>query len=108
MRTSTLDDNFDGKPDKWITYNDLFDFVVKVDTDFDGKADATEIYVHGLKHRTDWHPNDSAIIERRQIFERDVLKEELVDTDLDGIFDQRITYDRFERPIAKTKCRIPN
>jgi hypothetical protein len=108
IRTGTLDDNFDGKPDKWITFKDEFDYVVKADTDFDGKPDATIYYVNGLKQRVDWHPNDSAIIERRQLFEHEVLKEELVDTDQDGIFDQKITYDRFERPIAKTKCRIPN
>lgn len=108
LRTATLDDNFDGKPDVWITYKNEFNYTMKVDTDFDGKPDATIFYVNGLKQRVDWHPNDSAIIERRQIFEHEVLKEELVDTDQDGIFDQKITYDRFERPIAKTKCRIPN
>ena len=108
LRTGTLDNNFDGKPDAWVTFKNEFNSVTKLDTDFDGKPDATIFFVNGLKQRVDWHPNDSPIIERRQIFEHEVLKEELVDTDQDGIFDQRITYDRFERPIAKTKCRIPN
>jgi hypothetical protein len=108
ISTGTLDDNFDGKPDVWITYKNEFNYTMKVDTDFDGKPDATIYYVNGLKQRVDWYPNDSPIIERRQLFEHEVLKEELVDTDQDGIFDLRITYDRYERPIAKTKCRIPN
>jgi hypothetical protein len=107
-RTATLDNNFDGEPDAWITYKDEFNYTVKMDTDFDGKPDATIYVVNGLKQRVDWHPNDSPIIERRQIFEHDVFKEELVDTDLDGIFDLKITYDRYERPIAKAKCWIPN
>ncbi len=89
-------------------YKNEFNYTMKVDTDFDGKPDVTIFYVNGMRQRADWYPHDSAIIERRQIFEHDVLKEELVDTDQDGIFDQKITYDRFERPIAKTKCRIPN
>ncbi len=108
IRSGILDDNFDGEPDVWVTYKNEFNYTMKVDTDFDGKPDATIFYVNGLKQRVDWHPNDSPIVERRQIFEHEVLKEELVDTDGDGIFDQKITYDRFERPIAKTKCWIPN
>jgi hypothetical protein len=79
---------------------------MKVDTNFDGKADATVYVVNGLVHRWDWHPNESAIIERRELYEHDIKKEELVDTDGDGIFDLKITYDRFERPISKTMVRI--
>jgi hypothetical protein len=108
LHTSTYDNNFDGKPDSWITYKDRFTWVEKIDTDFDGKPDATIFYVNGLKQRVDWHPNDSANIERREIYEHDVLKKAYVDTDGDGIFDQEITYDRYERPIAKDKCWIPS
>ncbi len=108
VRSATLDNNFDGKPDVRITYKDEFNHVEKVDTDFDGTPDATMHFVNGLLNKVDWHPHDSSIIERRQIFEYGILKEELVDTDLDGIFDVKITYDRYERPIARTKCWIPN
>ncbi len=108
IRSATFDDNFDGEPDVWVTYKNRFNYVMRMDTDFDGKPDETVYYVNGQKQRVDWQPNDSPIIERRQTFEHEVLKEELVDTDLDGVFDQKITYDRYERPIAKTKCWIPN
>jgi len=108
ISTVTYDDNFDGQPDRWATYKDAFDYVERVDTDFDGKPDATIYYVNGLRKRVDWHPRDAAIIERREIHEHGVLKEALVDTDLDGIFDLKITYDRYERPIEKTKVWIPN
>lgn len=108
LRTSEYDNNFDGKPDVWVTYKDRFNFVEKYDTDFDGTPDATVFYVNGLKQRVDWYPNDSAIIVRREFYEHGLLKEALVDTDGDGIFDQRITYDRYERPIGKAKCWVPN
>ncbi len=103
IRSSTYDENFDGEPDAWATYKNQFNSVTKLDTDFDGKADATVVYVNGLKQRTDWHPNDSPIIERRQLFKHEVLREELVDSDRDGNFDLRITYDRYERPLETTK-----
>jgi Putative prokaryotic signal transducing protein len=103
LRTGTFDNDFDGRPDVWVEYKDQFNSVEKVDTDFDGKPDATIFYANGLTLRRDWHPNNSAIIERRQIYKNGVLKEELVDTDRDGNFDLKITYDPFERPIKKTK-----
>jgi hypothetical protein len=102
-RTGAYDNNFDGQPDTWLEYKDPFNYVAKWDTDFDGKPDATDFYVNGLKQRTDWHPNDSPIIERRELYENGVLKEKLVDTDLDGNFDLRITYDQYERPIETTQ-----
>jgi hypothetical protein len=103
IHTGTSDNNFDGEPDVWITYKDPFNYVMKVDTDFDGKADATVYYVDDLIQRTDWHPKDSSIIERRQLYKHGLLREELLDIDLDGNFDERIIYDRYERPISKTK-----
>jgi hypothetical protein len=106
-RTSSYDDRFSGRPNRWMTYKDRFNIEEKVDTDFDGKPDATTFYVNGVQQRRDWHPNDSAIIERRERYENGVLKEKLVDTDGDGIFDLRITYDRYERPSGESKCWIP-
>ena len=43
-----------------------------------------------------------------EFYEHGLLKEALVHTDGDGIFDQRITYDRYERPVGKAKCWVPN
>lgn len=108
LHTSEYDNNFDGKPDDWATYKDRFNYVQKIDTDFDGKPDVTIFVVNGLRQRYDWHPHDSANIERREFCEHGILKEKLVDTDGDGIFDKKIIYDRHERPIAEEKCWIPN
>jgi hypothetical protein len=106
ISTSAYDDNFKGQPNRWATYKDRFNYVEKVDTDFDGKVDVTIHYVNDLEHRRDWHPGDSAIIERRDIYEYGILKEVLRDTDRDGVFDSKTTYDRFERPKETTKCWV--
>jgi hypothetical protein len=106
--TAADDNSFSGQPNRWTTHKDRFNYEVKVDTDFDGKPDLTVIYVNGVKQKVDWHPNDSTIIERRELYEHDVLKEKLVDTDGDGIFDLKITYDPYERPTGESKVRIPN
>ena len=102
MRAATMDDNFDGRPDRWITFKTIFDSVEKADTDYDGIPDATIHYVNDLKQSVDWHPKGSPITERRQFFEHGVLREELIDTDGDGILDQRIMYDSYERPVSRS------
>jgi hypothetical protein len=106
INTSAYDDNFQGQPNRWATYKDLFNYVEKVDTDFDGKPDVTVYYFNSLVQRKDWYPGDSPIIERREVYEHGVLKEVLRDTDHDGIFDSKTTYDRYERPKETTKCWI--
>jgi hypothetical protein len=106
IRTSEYDDTFRGQPNRWIEYKDRFNYVEKCDTDFDGKPDATTFTVNGLTQRVDWHPKDSGILERRELYEHGVLKEKLVDTDRDGIFDLRITYDSYWNPIKEAKCWI--
>ena len=106
IRTAEYDNNFDGVPDVWVTYEDRFKYVMRYDTDFDGKPDATDYYVNGIKQRTDWYPGDSPIIERRELYVHGLLKEKLVDTDGDGYFDLKITYDPYERPISETKVML--
>jgi hypothetical protein len=104
--SAEYDNNFDADPDVWVTYEDRFNFIEKYDTDFDGKPDVTIFYVNDVKKRVDWYPGDSPIIERRELYEHGVLKEKLVDTDGDGYFDLKITYDAYERPIGEAKVRI--
>jgi hypothetical protein len=108
LRTSEYDDTFQGRKNRWTKFKDPFNCVEKVDTDSDGKSDVTHFYVNGLTQRVDWHPKDSSTIERRELYKHGLLKEKLVDTDGDGIFDRKITYDDYERPIAESKCRIPD
>ncbi len=108
LRTSEYDDTFRGRKNRWTKFKDPFNCVEKVDTDSDGKSDVTRFYVNGLTQRVDWHPKDSSTIERRELYRNGLLKEKLVDTNGDGIFDRKIIYDSYERPIEESTCRIPD
>ncbi len=105
IRTSEYDDTFRGQPNRWIEYKDRFNYVEKWDTDFDGKPDATTLYVNGLVKRIDWHPKGHGLA-ARDLYERGVLQEKLLDIDSDGIFHRRITYDRYGNQIGEHKCWI--
>jgi hypothetical protein len=107
LRYAEYDNNFDGRPDVWVTFKDKFNYEMREDTDFNGKPDRTIFFVNDLMQKVDWYPKDSPIIERRELYEHGILKEKLVDTDGDGIFDLRIAYDSYERPIGETKVSIP-
>lgn len=101
------DNNFDGKPDTWVTYKDEFNYILETDTDFDGKPDCASYFADGVVQKIDWHVRNSTDVDLRAFYDDGVLKLKLVDTDGDGVFDLRIIYDHFERPIAEEKCWIP-
>lgn len=92
---SESDDNFDGTIDGWSIYKNQNNYQSKLDTDFDGHPDATAFIVSGLAQKIDWHPRNSQIVERREKFHNGVKTEELLDTNKDGKFDIKITYDPF-------------
>jgi Putative prokaryotic signal transducing protein len=104
--STAFDDNFDGKPDKWIICKGRWSWVERIDTDFDGTPDVTIYVVNDMFQREDWHPKGSKIIERREVYKNGLLKEILTDTNHDGVFNLKTTYDPYKRPIETTKCRI--
>jgi len=99
------DDNFDGRIDCWAKYQNENTYEVQIDTDFNGQPDATIYFVHQLKARTDWHPNNSSVIERREVFEHGNKKEELIDSDRDGKFDLKILFDSFGKEVQRIKLK---
>jgi hypothetical protein len=95
LASAEFDDNFDNKIDGWAKYRDENNLDLKIDTDFNGKPDATIYMVNQLKVKVDWYPNESSILQKREIYEHGNKKEELIDTDVDGKFDLKIIYDAF-------------
>jgi hypothetical protein len=93
------DRNFDGKIDVWWTYEDGIVVSGESDIDFNGVVDATFYYVDGVLYSIDFHPNGSEIVTKRQLFEHGVLKEEWVDKNGDGTFDERVIFDLLENPV---------
>jgi hypothetical protein len=105
LETVESDQNFDGKIDVWWTYENGVVTSGKSDNDFNGEPDVTFYYVDGVLDSADFHPNGSKIVPKKQIFEHGVLKEEWVDKDMDGKFDQRIIFDHLENPIRTLPFR---
>lgn len=96
-----LDCNFDGRPDVWFTAGPRGDYInSRFDSDFDGRADAFTSFVHGQASQTDWRPGETNVTILRQVFEKGVLREELRDTDGNGLFDVSVRYDAFNTPVS--------
>ena len=103
MARSESDDNFDGSVDGWAHYKDTNNFTVKYDFDFDGTTDATYYYEDGIKQRVDWHPGNSALIARRQIFKNSIKVIEYIDDNNDGSFDIVVNFDAFETEVSRSQ-----
>lgn len=99
------DDNFDGKPDAWAQDLQGVRISSQEDTDFNGKPDVTYSFKFGLPSEAIWTWQDSGVLWKKELFEHGSLRSELVDTNRDGVFDEKITYDAFGRP---TKTEKPN
>ncbi|MCJ7546024.1 MAG: DUF2007 domain-containing protein [Deltaproteobacteria bacterium] len=95
------DRNFDGAPDIWAEYKNGLLALEKDDNDFNGKPDVTYYFEKGVVSIAEFFLNEAPIITKKQIFRDGVLREEWVDKDLDGKFDERIIFDFEQNPINK-------
>ncbi len=98
---ATFDRNFDGAEDDWWEYKDGLETVGKADNDFNGKPDVTYYCENGVLSIAEYHLNEATTITKKQIFRDGVFKEEWVDKDLDGQFDERIMFDLEQNPVKK-------
>ena len=105
LATVEVDQNFDGKTDAWWTYENGIISFGQVDKDFNGVSDVTYFYVNGVLYSAEFRPNAAKTVAKKQIFKHGVLKEEWVDKDMDGKFDQRIIFDYLENPIMTIPFR---
>ncbi len=105
IKSCETDDNFDCKVDGWFTFVDRNNSQSKFDTDFDGVPDVTDYIAKGLIQRVDWHPHDSGIIVRREIFKDGIKSKEYLDTDKDGDFDIKIGFNQFEQEISRSSYK---
>jgi hypothetical protein len=97
------DANFDGKADLWLEFLHDLPATSRVDTDFNGQADVTYHFSRGVTFRADWADQDSGKLWKRASFRNGYIFEELIDTDRNGAFDTKVTYDAFANPIQTVK-----
>jgi hypothetical protein len=95
------DQNRDGKVDLWGSYQPLdLSGQVSMDTDFDGTPDSVTFCMSSLIQRTDWLPNGTTNIVKRDLYSHGVYTEELHDLDRNGTFDISIRFDFMGNPIS--------
>ena len=100
VKTAT-DRNSDGKADVWWEYKNGLVALEKADNDFNGTPDVTYYFEDGVVSIAEFRPNEATEITKKQIFQYGVLREEWIDKDLDGKFDERIIFDFLENPVKK-------
>jgi hypothetical protein len=89
------DDNFDGKWDSWWKSEGDVQLESTADTDFNGVVDATTTYSNSVACQTDFRPNGSESLTRRELHRNGVFFKELIDTNGDGTLDLETEYDAF-------------
>jgi hypothetical protein len=98
------DCNFDGKIDVWGTYDGRA--VVsqsKVDVDFDGQPDVTHFFQFGLTKESHYVLPASGLVWKKQFYTNGILREELLDRNRDGKFDEKLLYDVYGVETGKEK-----
>jgi len=98
---AAYDRNLDGAPDVWGEYKDDLVTSEKEDNDFNGKTDVTYYRESGVVSIAEFRLNEATTITKKQIFRDGVLREEWVDKDLDGQFDERVIFDLEHNPVKK-------
>ncbi len=122
-----LDQNFDGKLDLWQRWTGNVVASSERDTNYDGRIDARFVYRHGVEssseHDLDHNgefdasvtyragnvetvevrPNGSPVVTRREEYSNCVLQTEWVDTDTNGVFDLKRTFDPMGSEVDETR-----
>lgn len=102
---SESDNDFDGLIDTWGAYKNGNVAQIDVDTNNDDEPDIIEYYKHGIFVEQEWFIASRKIIHKRAFFRLGIKHEELIDENLDGKFDKKITYNSSERPVSVQKLR---
>jgi hypothetical protein len=101
------DVNFDGKIDIWGTYDARgMASQSKADVDFDGKPDVTHFYQFGLLKECHYILPilpDSSLVWKKAFYTNGILREELLDRDRDGKFDEKLFFDVFGVEVKKER-----
>jgi hypothetical protein len=93
------DNNFDGKPDEFVTYSDNEITGIERDTDFNGVPDEFLTYREHLPQQLDIKPNGSKFTTVRQFYSNGVTTEIWSGGDSNGNFREKVAYDPFFNPI---------
>jgi hypothetical protein len=98
------DSNFDGKVDVWGTYDGRgLPSQSKEDLDFDGKPEVTQFFQFGLVKESHYILLPSGLAWKKNFYTNGLLREELIDRDRDGKFDEKLSFDVYGVEVKKEK-----
>jgi len=101
------DCNFDGNVDVWGTYDGRgVTRESKVDLDFDGKPDVTHFFQFGLVKESHYILpilSASGLVWKKDFYTNGLLREELLDRNRDGKFDEKLLFDVYGVEVNKEK-----
>jgi hypothetical protein len=99
--------NFDGQFDLWGVYDARgVPNQSTVDLDFDGKPDVTHFYQFGLLKESHYIVpvlSGSGLVWKKNLYTNGLLREELLDRDRDGKFDEKLFFDLYGVEVKKEK-----
>jgi hypothetical protein len=104
-KSMKADRNFDGKVDEIYIYKKGRVKMIEWDRDYKGTIDATGHLEHGLLKTVEFRPNGSKVVIKKQIYKHGILKEDFIDKDRDGKFDEHRIFDIMEEPINTIPIR---
>lgn len=96
----SMDTNYDGSIDTWAMLK--YEMTSEMKTDLDANSVPDIFYYYDDDYflsKTEIRPNNSTVVERMEIYNRDFTWSEFVDLDKDGTFDIRDDYDCFNNKI---------
>ena len=93
--SSQADDNFDGRVDQWYTYSNEVLTRWRFDVDRDGKPDGETLCAFGIPTETKYAASNKLGYWKRDTYTSGVLRESVIDTNRDGVLDDRVLFDPF-------------
>lgn len=101
IQSADADDNFDGVFETKQAYRSSNVEMVEADTDGDGYLDLRTLYVHGVADSIEFINPTTGRPSRVEHLKLGVLQFADVDTDKDGVLDQRIRYSKLAEVVSR-------
>ena len=100
------DEDSDGTPDLWQTFQDEGKVVeYAADNDGDGRRDEWGTMRHGQLVVRRWSFSNDKTIDKRAFYKHGRRTREEYDRDRDGVFEEVVRLDAFERPLVRSEAK---
>ena len=95
------DEGFDGREDTWVVYQAGVPVSYRADNDRDGVADAWGRSEHAIMVERNWSFSNDRVADKRAFYRAGRKIREEYDRNRDGVFDETVLFDEFEREVSR-------